>query len=191
VTDSLWGAVPLTLTVGPYEDAPAQCHEYDPRSPEVAAGLIEAILERAPSLRVEHVGSTAVPECDGKGIIDLLVMYPNGGLDAARNVLADLGYQRQAHGNPFPEDRPMRTGGVLYRGTRYRVHAHVVWERSPEAANLIAFRDRLRADSRLLADYVARKRSIIGSGITQGGDYSNAKSTFIRRAAPRDETLDG
>ena len=85
----------------------------------------------------------------------------------------------------------MRTGTVVYEGARFRVHAHVVVESSPEAAHLIAFRDRLRADPKLLADYVARKRAIIGSGITQTGDYSNAKSTFIRRAAPRDETLDG
>lgn len=181
----------MKLTIVAYEDAPAQCHEYDPRSPEVAAALTEAILDLAPSLRIEHVGSTAVPDCDGKGIIDLLVMFPNGGLEVAKKALADLGYQRQNHGNPFPEDRPMRTGCVVYKGTRYRVHAHVVWESSPEAANLVSFRDRLRGDPQLLHEYVARKRAIIGSGITLTGDYSNAKSSFIRRAAPRDETLDG
>jgi GrpB-like predicted nucleotidyltransferase (UPF0157 family) len=181
----------MKLTVGPYEEAPAQCHEYDPRAPRIAEALMAAIREAAPALRLEHVGSTAVPECDGKGIIDLLVLYPSGALEVAKKALADLGYQRQTSGNPFPEDRPMRTGTVLYEGARFRVHAHVVVESSPEAASLIAFRDRLRGDPKLLADYVARKRAIIGSGITQTGDYSNAKSTFIRRAAPRDETLDG
>jgi GrpB-like predicted nucleotidyltransferase (UPF0157 family) len=193
VTDGLFEdpREPLKLTVGPYEEAPAQCHEYDPRSPEVAGALARAILEQAPTMRVEHVGSTAVPGCDGKGIIDLLVMYPNGGLEVAKKALVDLGYQPQKSGNPFPEDRPMRTGTVLYKGMRFRVHAHVVWASSPEAANLILFRDRLRGDPTLLAEYVARKRSIIGSGITHTGDYSNAKSTFIRRAAPRDDTLDG
>jgi GrpB-like predicted nucleotidyltransferase (UPF0157 family) len=191
VTRGSLGGEPLELGIVPYEEAPAQCHEYDPRAPEVAAALTESILAAVPGVRVEHVGSTAVPECDGKGIIDLLVMYPNGGLESAKKALAELGYQPQTSGNPFPEDRPMRTGTVLYEGTRFRVHVHVVWEESPEAANLVAFRDRLRADPKLLAEYVARKRSIIGSGITQTGDYSNAKSTFIRRAAPRDETLDG
>jgi GrpB-like predicted nucleotidyltransferase (UPF0157 family) len=181
----------MTVLVGPYEEAPAQCHEYDPRSPRVAGLLADTIRKAAPALMVEHVGSTAVPECDGKGVIDLLVMYPSGALEVAKQALAGLGYQPQTVGNPFPEDRPMRTGTILYEGTRFRVHAHVVWHASPEAANLIAFRDRLRADPQLLAEYVARKRSIIGSGITQTGDYSNAKGSFIRRAVPRDETVDG
>jgi GrpB-like predicted nucleotidyltransferase (UPF0157 family) len=169
--------------LGPYEEAPAQCHEYDPRAPEVAAWVGRAICETEPRLRVEHVGSTAVPGCDGKGIIDLLVLYPEGALDAAKAALAALGFGPQTSGNPFPEDRPMRTGSVLYRGARYRLHAHVVWDGAPEAHSLVGFRDRLRADRALLAAYVAQKRAIIGSGILKTGDYSNAKGAFIRRSS--------
>ena len=42
-------------------------------------------------LRVEHIGSTSVPGCAGKGIIDLMVLYPVGGLEHARQVLDSLG----------------------------------------------------------------------------------------------------
>jgi GrpB-like predicted nucleotidyltransferase (UPF0157 family) len=168
------------MIVGPYDDAPAQCHEYDPRSADVAARLSRAIVEAAPSLAVEHVGSTAVPGCDGKGIIDLMVLYPPGQLEAAKAALAQIGFGPQTTGNPFPEERPMRTGSVLHDGTRFRVHAHVLAAGAAEAQALIAFRDRLRADPKLLAEYVARKRAIIGAGLTRTGDYSNAKGDFIR-----------
>jgi GrpB-like predicted nucleotidyltransferase (UPF0157 family) len=47
----------------------------------------------------------------------------------------------------------------------------------------VGFRDRLRADPVLLAEYVAQKRAIIGSGILRTGDYSNAKGEFIRRSS--------
>jgi GrpB-like predicted nucleotidyltransferase (UPF0157 family) len=171
------------VTIGPYEEAPAQCLEYDPRAPEVAALLAGAIAEALPQVRIEHVGSTAVPSCDGKGIVDLLVAYPDGGLEPVKQGLAELGFQRQTSGNPFPEERPMRTGTVVYKGTRFRVHVHVIREGTPEVEALVRFRDKLRGDPELLRDYVARKRAIIGSGIVVTSDYSNAKGDFIRKAA--------
>src|SRR5579862_1348077 len=74
----------MSPLIGTYEDAPAQCHEYDPRSVLVSQAVATAIVGRAPALSVEHVGSTAVPGCDGKGIVDLLVLYPPGALEMAK-----------------------------------------------------------------------------------------------------------
>jgi GrpB-like predicted nucleotidyltransferase (UPF0157 family) len=173
--------------IGSYSEGPAQCHEYDPCSPAVAAWLSETVRAIVPILRVEHVGSTAVPGCDGKGIIDLLVLYPPDGLEEAKRALAAVGFQRQTSGNPFPEERPMRTASVLFCGIRFRVHAHVIQDGAEEARALVAFRDRLRDDAALLAEYIVRKRAIIAAGITQTGEYSNAKSGFIRGALGRSE----
>jgi GrpB-like predicted nucleotidyltransferase (UPF0157 family) len=176
--------MPEAPLIGPYVDEPAQCLEYDERSPAVAALVGQAIQRAVPGLAVEHVGSTAVPGCDGKGIIDLLVLYPDGRLAEAKAALDGLGFQQQVSGNPFPEERPMRTGAVLYDGTRFRIHAHVIREGASEAVGLIRFRDALRADPVLLKEYVARKRAIIGSGIVRTCDYSNAKGGFIRGVVP-------
>jgi len=41
---------------------------------------------------------------------------------------------------------------------------HVISATSPEVAEMRAFRDRLRANSELVAAYVARKRRIIARG---------------------------
>jgi GrpB-like predicted nucleotidyltransferase (UPF0157 family) len=168
--------------VAPYVNPGAVCRPYDPRAPEAAARLIQAILEKDPSLIVEHVGSSAIPQCDGKGNLDLLVMYEPGGLERAKAALAGLGFQKQTGRDPFPEVRPMRVGGWDFEGKRYPVHAHVVFRGSPEAAEMIRFRDLLRADPELRAAYVARKREIIRDGVADSIEYSVVKGGFVRDA---------
>ena len=168
--------------IGPYDDAPAECLDYDPRFPDVAARVDALIRGALPQVRVEHVGSTAVPGCAGKGVIDLLLVYPAGDLDAARAALTTLGFQHQTTGNPFPEDRPMRTGSLVHEGRRYRIHVHVIGEGAAEVRKLLRFRDHLRMDPALLSAYVAEKRAIIAAGVISTGDYSNAKGGFIRGA---------
>jgi GrpB-like predicted nucleotidyltransferase (UPF0157 family) len=49
-----------------------------------------------PEVIVEHVGSTAVPGCAGKGAIDLLVPYREGELEPVKEILEQLGFQRQS-----------------------------------------------------------------------------------------------
>jgi GrpB-like predicted nucleotidyltransferase (UPF0157 family) len=171
--------------IGPYEHRPAACHEHDPRSAAVArriAGLIEPHLTGAV---VEHVGSTSVPGCAGKGIVDLMLVYPDGQLVAARDLLDALGFQRQTGRDPFPEERPMRTGSLLHDGLAFNLHVHVLAASSPEVQQLRSFRDRLRADGALVAAYVAAKRAILADGCTDPLDYCYRKGEFVTRALER------
>jgi GrpB-like predicted nucleotidyltransferase (UPF0157 family)/mannose-6-phosphate isomerase-like protein (cupin superfamily) len=128
---------------------------------------------------VEHIGSTAVPDCAGKGIVDLMLLYPDGGLESARDTLDRLSFQRQTTRDPFPEDRPMRTGCIVHDGTTFYLHVHVIAASSPEAATLRSFRDRLRSEPGLVVAYVAMKRAIIAEGCTDSVDYSIRKGEFI------------
>ncbi len=171
------------LPIGIY-NVPAAV-EYLPHNPEarrVAQALARLIVRRNANLEVEHIGSTAVPGCWGKGIIDLLIGYPGGTLRAARETLDRLGFQRQGGPEPFPESRPMRVGSFEYFGRAYRIHAHVIESGTAEAVNLIKFRDALRQDATLRRAYEAEKRAILARGITQGTEYSKAKGDFILRA---------
>ena len=180
---------------------PASVHEFNPRMPigtyrllaveylphdsecrRVAARLAEVIHRADGHLQVEHIGSTAVPRCWGKGIIDLLVLYAPEGLDAAREVLDRIGFQRQGGEDPFPESRPMRVGSVEHFGRIYRIHAHVIEAGCAEARDLVRFRELLRHDGDLRRAYEAQKRAILARGITRGIEYSQAKGEFIRRA---------
>jgi GrpB-like predicted nucleotidyltransferase (UPF0157 family) len=155
---------------------------YNSQARQVARLVGDLIVDAGSDLVVEHIGSTSVPGCWGKGIVDLLVMYDPGSLEAARGTLDRLGFQRQSDPDPFPESRPMRVGGVAHLSRLYRIHAHVLKKASGEARDLIKFRDLLRIDEALRRAYEAEKRMILAKGITKGSDYSNAKGEFIRRA---------
>ena len=131
---------------------------------------------------MEHVGSTSVPGCAGKGVVDLMVVYQEGRLSAARDLLAIFGFERQRGREPWPEERPMRVGSIVHDGTRFALHVHVIAASSPEVNAMLAFRDGLRSNAELLAAYVACKRAIIADGCTDSLDYSHRKHDFISRA---------
>jgi RimJ/RimL family protein N-acetyltransferase/GrpB-like predicted nucleotidyltransferase (UPF0157 family) len=172
--------MPANFVIGPYEQLPADCHEHDPRTAAVARGVAELVTASVPDCVIEHIGSTAVPGLAGKGVVDLMLLYPPGRLAAAREALDRLGFQRQSNRDPFPEDRPMRIGSVDYDGERFRLHVHVVAEDAAEVSEVRAFRDGLRADGALRAGYVACKRGILAAGVTDTVDYSYRKGDFVQ-----------
>jgi GrpB-like predicted nucleotidyltransferase (UPF0157 family) len=163
-----------------YWNQPASLEEWDPITAEAAQRLGEFLMSQMTGVTIEHFGSTAVTGCAGKGVIDLMVLYPPDGLHEARELLDAVGFQKQTSRDPFPEERPMRIGAIEHRGKLFRVHAHVIAADSPEAGELRSFRDRLRAEAELREAYVAKKRAILAEGITDQLEYSNAKGDFIR-----------
>lgn len=163
-----------------YEELPAACHDYDARASLVAALIAAAINQYLPEMIVEHIGSTSVPGCAGKGVIDLMLLYHDGQLEAAKELLGALGFQPQSTRDPFPESRPMRLGAIEFDGVVFRLHVHVIALDSPEVEGLRRFRDSLRANPQLVAAYVARKREIIAAGTTNTIDYSMEKGSFIQ-----------
>jgi RimJ/RimL family protein N-acetyltransferase/GrpB-like predicted nucleotidyltransferase (UPF0157 family) len=168
--------------VGPYDHRPAGYFESDPRAAEVARRVGGAITSRLPDSVVEHIGSTSVPGLAGKGVVDLMLLYPPGQLVAARETLDGMGFQRQTGRDPWPEDRPMRVGAVEHGGERFCLHVHVLAADAAEVAGLRAFRDRLRADASLREEYAARKRAILAEGVTDTVDYCLRKGTFVEGA---------
>jgi GrpB-like predicted nucleotidyltransferase (UPF0157 family) len=168
-----------------YESRPAVFRDYDPVFADVAALLIDAIETRNPRLHVDHIGSTAIPGCRGKGIIDLAVTYQPGDLEAAKATLDALGFQSQTGPDPWPETRPMRVATVTALGAALDVHAHVIERDGEEHRKLVGFRDALRADPQLLRAYEDDKRRILAVGTIDAVEYSYAKTSFIEAALSR------
>jgi GrpB-like predicted nucleotidyltransferase (UPF0157 family) len=166
--------------IGPYESRPVACHPYDPRAAIVAQKVAECIAPHLPKLRVEHIGSTAVPNAAGKGIVDCMIAVPDGQMDAVKPVLESLGFQHQPGPNPFPEDRPMRVGSMVHDGDLFLLHVHLIPAQSSEVEDMRFFRSCLRSDPELLKAYVACKREIISNGITDPSSYTDEKSKFIK-----------
>ncbi len=165
--------------IGKYDQKKPDIQPYDPACVLVADEVIGLILDRLPFVWVEHVGSTAVPGLAGKGIIDLMVVFPTDKLDEVKEGLAGLGFQPQPHDDPFPEDRPMRVGSFVYGGRSYLLHVHVIREGSLEIEDMRTFRDRLRYDRVLQTAYVDRKKQILKTGIKNSSEYARLKGEFI------------
>ena len=169
-----------------YIDPADAFRPYDPRCKAVAARVAALIWEQMPDAEcppwaVEHIGSTAIPGCHGKGPVDLMLLYPPGQLATARDVLDRLGFQRHELPGAFPEARPVRIGTIEHDGTCFRLHVHVIAADSPEVAEQLRFRDTLRADPALVAEYVSLKQAVLAGGVTSGGAYNDGKDAFIRR----------
>jgi GrpB-like predicted nucleotidyltransferase (UPF0157 family) len=124
------------------------------------------------------VGSSAVPELPGKGIIDLLLPAEPADIPAITQALLDLGFQHQLPA-VFPASRPMLWGAFRHGPTDYRVHVHVVPASSPEVAALRGFRDALRSDPVLRRRYAALKRAIVAGGPVDPVAFSKAKHDWI------------
>jgi len=167
------------MKIDTYEQSDAAFSPYDPRAPEIAGQLAQAIKERDPRIIVDHIGSTSIPGCGGKGIIDVAVTYKAGDLETAKAALDEMGFQRQTGRDPFPETRPMRVGSVSALDGTFRIHAHVIERGGEEHVGLIGFRDTLRCDANLRTAYEQRKQQILASGITDSLDYCEAKGSFI------------
>src|SRR5215475_14077849 len=163
------------MRIQSYCSTSAEFRAYDPEAGEVANQVVGVIQNIEPALQVEHIGSTSVPGCGGKGIIDLGVLYPEGLLARARAALDLLGFQRQGGPEPFPEERPMRVGSIQWGEHRFRIHAHVIAQKSEEHGQLIWFRDALRARPALRRRYEERKQAILASGVQDPLEYCKAK----------------
>jgi GrpB-like predicted nucleotidyltransferase (UPF0157 family) len=196
-----------------YERHPARVRDHDQRAFAVAEHLIARIAAAHPGTVVEHVGSTAVAGLPGQGVIDLLVAAgtgpgwkPTGAAgagpgpdDAARpdevpsivQALLGLGFQRQTGPDPMPPERPMLVGAIDHDGARSCIHVHVVPAHLPEAAELLAFRDALRADPAMRAAYAARKYTIVDGGATDSREYSEIKGDWVRAELDRLARLTG
>ncbi len=163
----------------PYAGSRSGYVEYDPGAVGAAAQAAALIESAVPWIEVEHIGSTAVPGCAGKGIVDLMALYPAGKLAQTREAIDRIGFQRQKVGHIFPEERPMRVGAIEHAGKRYRLHLHLIGANSPEKESLRRFRDALRADPALRDAYQAKKRAILISGLSEPKEYTHAKGEFI------------
>ena len=164
-----------------YPQRPLAVRDPDPRTAVIAARVNRLVRERRPDLEVVHIGSSAVPELPGKGVVDLGIHPDPAEIPAIRDLLRDLGFQRNLGPAAFPDSRPLFTGGMDEGGEVLPIHLHVIpgegeWRRQ------IVFRDQLRADPELRARYAALKYDIVAGDVPSSLQYSLRKTSFIRGA---------
>jgi GrpB-like predicted nucleotidyltransferase (UPF0157 family) len=150
--------------------------EYDPAWPsrfEVWRDRIATALGPA-AIRIEHVGSTAVPGLAAKPIVDIQVSVADL-FDEARYVtqLEAIGVQLRSRDDLHRFFRP-------FAGRPRDVHVHVCgyglqWERDH-----LLFRDYLRASAGARQRYAAAKREAVRLWSDDGWAYTDAKNDIVR-----------
>jgi len=136
--------------------------EYDPAWAEryrAEAALIGKALGES-ARGIEHVGSTAVPGLAGKPTIDIAVGVDTLDLRPEhRKRMADAGFTFQPD-----EDRPWERRFVKGEQFPREVIVHVVAWGGPKWSEFIRFREALRADPDLAAEYEQLKRNLLERG---------------------------
>lgn len=148
---------------------------YDPTWPAEFAAEEARILQacRGSPIRLEHVGSTAVPGLDAKPIIDILAGCPPRANRAEYvAALRQIGYDHKgAFGIPGRN--------YFRRGSPRSHHVHMVSWSSAFWRRQLAFRDALRADAELRRQYAALKRDLARMFADDVERYAGAKGPFI------------
>ena len=135
----------------------------------ITARLATACGHRA--VRVDHIGSTAVPGLDARDIIDVQITVAS--LDAADDLAADLlqaGYPAVGSITADPgydSDRlwPKRFHASADPGRP--THVHIRADGEPNQRFALIFVDWLRANPGVCADYLAVKRGAGPGGVAQ------------------------
>ncbi|GAA4561378.1 GrpB family protein [Planotetraspora kaengkrachanensis] len=152
---------------------------YDPEWPQIFERLHRRLKAHLGdlALRIEHVGSTAVPGLSAKSIIDLDVVIRGGAdLTEAITALRRLGYAHEGDGGiqgremfTTPADAPPHHLYVCAAGNR-------------ELARHLAFRDLLRAEPMTARAYADLKADLAVRFRDDRRGYSEAKGAFIEQA---------
>lgn len=123
---------------------------------EREANILQNALKED-ALRIEHIGSTAIPGMHAKAIIDIMVAVVS--LTQAKGlipVLESLGYVYRPI-DTVPERMYFRKD----HKPEYRTyHLNLVAQESSFWKNQLAFRDYLRTHNQIAAEYVELKKQI-------------------------------
>ena len=155
--------------------APILVVDYDPDWPEQfraeASKIAAALAERA--LRIEHVGSTAVPGLAAKPIVDIVLAVAGSAQEAEyAAALDEAGYRLHIREPEWHQHR-------MFKGSGERVNLHVFSADCPEIDRMLAFRDWLREHDADRDLYASAKQTLAQQPWKYTQNYADAKSGVI------------
>ena len=165
----------------PAHDGPIHLAPADPawarQYAEVEARITEALGRTA--VVVEHVGSTSVPGLDAKPFLDVVLLVPDPGDEAAYVTrLEEAGFLLYVREPDWHQHR-------FFRGHDPEVQVHVFAVGAEEAERMLAFRDHLRTDEADRALYLETKRTLATRTWARVQDYADAKSDVVEAILSR------
>jgi len=164
-------------TVMTSPEAPVEIVSYDVAWParfEEECAQLRRVLTPWLAGPIEHIGSTAIPGLAAKPVIDIMAGVDS--LDGSRPAIAAaarLGYCY------FPYQPELKHWFCKPSPAFRTHHLHLVPIGSPQWIRPIAFRDYLRVDPDVAAEYEALKRRLAEQFRFDREAYTNAKVPFI------------
>jgi len=187
--------------------APARLVPADPSWPEQARRIVNRLKTACGhrALRVDHIGSTAVPDYDARNVIDIQVTVESLAVaDELAEPLLSAGYPRIEHitedvakasksearstvGRYDHADEPALWGKRIHAsadpGRPTNVHIRV--DGWPNQQFALLFVDWLAANPGVRADYLAVKRAAESRGRGEAVRYADAKESWFLDAYRR------
>jgi GrpB-like predicted nucleotidyltransferase (UPF0157 family) len=165
-------------------DEPIEVVSYDPSWPSAASAEVIRlkVVVAAWPVEIEHIGSTSVPGCAAKPVMDLLFGAPPDDCEDVAAAVAGAGYEslgEAEHGRLY----------LRRRGSRH-YNVHVVEIHGPLWRQNLVFRDYLRAHPDERDRYGDAKRQAARAAPTLLA-YSTAKSAVVAEMLDRAETSPG
>ncbi len=161
--------------IGGIERREIKIVDYDPEWPHKFKRHAEIITEAIGGsiLRIEHIGSTSVPELAAKPIIDVLVVLPDSSNESAYlPQLEAAGYVLRVREPEWNEHR-------MFRTVNRDVHIHIYSAGCPEIHRSLLFRDRLRKSAEDRMRYEQSKRELAARSWPDMNAYALAKTAVI------------
>lgn len=164
-------------------DRPVRIRSYDPgwaKSYDAERALLERAVGGRARGGIHHIGSTAIAGVDAVPVIDILVGTDDA--TASRGCfgpLAELGYSLEPHGDAemhcFCKPDPTRRAFDLYLAPADGIRF----------AEMLTFRELLRADLQMAIGYAAMKRDLADRLGSDHGRYAAAKLDLIKTVLAR------
>jgi len=164
-------------------EAPIELVAYDVAWPAVfdeECAQLRRVLAPWLAGPIVHIGSTAIPGLAAKPVIDIMAGVESlEGSRPAIDAAASIGYCY------FPYQPDLKHWFCKPSPAFRTHHLHLVPLASPQWIRPIAFRDYLRADGNVAAEYEALKRRLASEFRFDREAYTHAKAPFIDAVTDR------
>jgi len=127
---------------------------------------------------IEHVGSTAVPNLGGKGVLDLMISVNKKEINKIKKQLEKAGYVFKESGGE--RDRLFFTKNYKHLGKIRVVHLQLTPRNSYIFKRMIKFRDCLIKDKQKREEYCQIKKQAVKISNGDGKIYRKHKENFIK-----------
>lgn len=130
---------------------------------------------------VEHIGSTAIPGVNGKGVIDIMLVFTNKKeINIAVKKLAKKGYCLSGN-NKNRKGRAFMSSAGVRESALGDTHLHLITKDNDSYFNAVFFRDYLINHPREKQKYIDLKHQILRAVEGDRKKYTQMKKEFIKR----------